>query len=161
RSSDGTWVQDGAKITGSGAWEFGNFVLISSDASLLVVSTVTLSQIGNVYTMIKSGGTWSQYGSVLNPSGTFNTIGTFGQSCAGNSALTKMCCGGPSYKDNTGDSNTGKMWCYTRSVSTWTEITGSPYRSPGEGGQYGYSLSMTPDGKWLAVGAPTENSGTG
>ena len=52
------------------------------------------------------------------------------------------------------ESNTGNVYVYTRTSSSWSTNPTAVIQGPETGGYFGYSVSMSGDGNFIAVGAP-------
>jgi hypothetical protein len=52
------------------------------------------------------------------------------------------------------ESNTGNVYVYTRTSSSWSTNPTAVIQAPATGGLFGYDVSMSGDGNFIAVGAP-------
>jgi hypothetical protein len=52
------------------------------------------------------------------------------------------------------ESNTGNVYVYTRTSSSWSTNPTAVIQAPATGGYFGYDVSMSGDGNFIAVGAP-------
>lgn len=156
----GVWTQEGSKLVGTGstgAARQGLSVALSSDGNTLAMGgTADNSSVGAVWVFTRTGGSWSQQGSKLVGTGNTGTAEQ-GFSVSLSSDGNTLASGGR--LDN---SNVGATWVFTRSGSTWTQ-QGSKLVGTGAVGlsQQGSSVSLSGDGKTLAVGGPIENSNVG
>jgi hypothetical protein len=145
------FLQQGSSLTGGGEWaegEFGASVALSADGSTAVVGGPSDDfSIGAAWVFTRSGSTWSQQGGKLTGGGE-RGAGAFGTAVAlsadGNTALI----GGIG-----DDKDTGAVWVFTRSGSTWSQqgekLVGS---SPEEEGRFGQSVALSGDGATALVG---------
>jgi FG-GAP repeat len=156
--SGSTWIQQGSKLTGSGASgfviEFGSSVALSSDGNTaLIGAQLDNVGVGAAWVFTRSESTWTQQGSKLTGSGEVGPGSEFGRSAAlsadGNTALI----GGPA--DNT---EVGAAWAFTRSGSTWTQ-QGSKLTGTGESGEsaFGSAVALSSDGNTALIGGPLDN----
>lgn len=135
----------------------GQSVALSQDGSTMAVGGELYSSfVGGVWIFIRSGSTWEQQGSVLQ--GSDNTGNArMGQSVALSSDGNTVAFGG--FQD---DSNTGAVWVFTRSGSTWSQ-QGS--KLVGTGGSatatQGFSVALSADGNTLASGGRGDDSNIG
>ena len=164
-----TWSQQGPRIDPSGEVGEGNFgtsVALSTDGSTALIGAPwDNSQTGAAWVFTRSGEEWVQQGNKLtgaeeSGSGGFGE-GAFGYSVAlsgdGNTALI----GGPA------DTNeSGAVWVFVRSGSTWAEQ--GPKLTTGEGvngyyAEFGRSVALSGSGNIALVGgrgAVFERSGS-
>jgi len=156
--SGGSWVQQGAKLVGTGntgAARQGASVSLSADGNTAIVGgEADNGGQGAAWIYVRSGGSWAQQGTKL--VGTGNT-GAANQgisaslSADGNTAIV----GG--WLDN---SSQGAAWIYMRSGSIWvqqsTKLVGTG--STGTGARQGISVSLSADGNTAAVGGYFDNT---
>ena len=158
--SGSTWTQ-GVKLTGSG--ETGNagfgesMALSTSGNTALIAGAGNDGGSGAVWVFTRSGSTWTQQGPKLTGSDENAAGGSvnFGTSVAlsgdGNTALV----GGGG--DN---NNTGAVWVFTRSGSTWTQqgrkltVIGEP-----SGGEFGSRVALSADGSTALIGDYVQGHG--
>jgi len=145
------FVQQGASLTGGGEWgegEFGASVALSADGSTALIGAPEDDfRVGAAWVFTRSGSTWFQQGSKLTGAGERGE-GRFGTAVAlsadGNAALI----GGIG-----DDKDTGAVWVFTRSGSTWSQqgekLVGS---SPELEGRFGQSVSLSGDGATALIG---------
>jgi hypothetical protein len=158
--SEGTWTQQGAKLTGSGEVGEGRFgfrVALSEDGNTALVGAGSDSSgVGAAWVFTRSEGVWTQQGSKLTGSGEVGA-GHFGFSLAlsadGNTALI----GG--LADN---GEVGAAWVFTRSEGVWTQ-QGSKLSGSGESGKglFGYGAALSSDGNTALIGAGGDNLSVG
>jgi len=156
--SGGSWVQQGAKLVGTGntgAARQGASVSLSADGNTAIVGgEADNGGQGAAWIYVRSGGSWAQQGTKL--VGTGNT-GAANQgisaslSADGNTAIV----GG--WFDN---SSQGAAWIYMRSGSIWvqqgTKLVGTG--STGTGARQGISVSLSADGNTAVVGGYSDNT---
>ena len=155
--ADGTWTQQGPKLTADACDCFGVSVALSWDGSTaLIGAPATNGRRGGGVRFVRSGGTWSRQGSAL--AGT----GGSGQSTSGSSVALS------------GDGNTaligafndnhivGAAWVFTRSGSTWTQ-RGPKLVGPGESGpgNFGTSVALSGDGGTALIGGNGDSDSAG
>jgi hypothetical protein len=154
--SNGTWTQQGPKLTGSGESGqgfFGSTAALSADGSTaLVGGSEDAGRVGAVWFFTRSGATWSQQGPKKTGGGELGP-GAFGfagaLSADGNTALV----GGPD--DNDG---IGAAWVFVRSGGAWTQ-QGSKLTGSGTVGSAftGGSVALSADGNTALVGGSDDN----
>jgi hypothetical protein len=161
--SGSTWSQQ-QKITASDAQAddyFGYSVSINSDATYAIVGAYGEdtggTDAGAAYIFTRSGSTWTQQQKIV--SSDIQEGDYFGFSVSINSDATYAICGAE-YED-TGGSNAGAAYVFTRSGSTWTQqakITASDAQASDF---FGYSVSINSDATYAIVGARQEDGGAG
>lgn len=184
--SAAVWSQQAyVKASNSAAFDaFGSAVALSSDGNTLAVgagaeaSAATgingsqtdnsVSNAGAVYVFTRTTHTWSQqvyvkasntgsndyFGGTsiaLSSDGNMLAVGAIGE----DSAATGI--GGDQSDRRSGYS--GAVYFFTRSASTWSQLSYVKASNTGAGGNFGRSLALSGDGDILAVGAPGESSG--
>ena len=178
------WSQQAyIKASNSGAGDqFGFFVSLSEDGHTLAVAAVdedsnatgvggaqdnnSTSNSGAVYVFTRSGSTWSQqayikasnsgagdqFGSAVSLSGDGNSLAVGAWIEDSNAKGV----GGEQNDDSAEDS--GAVYFFTRSGSTWQQQAYVKASNSGVGDQFGLSVSLSGDGNSLAVGATGEDS---
>lgn len=155
-NSFGQYVQVGSKLVGTGAVggsAQGYSISLSKDGNILAVSGPgDNSNAGAVWVYTFSGGNWSQMGNKIVGTGAINgTSGAYqGFSVSLASDGKTLAIGG--YGDN---SYSGAAWVFSLSGGNWSQVgnklgwtgtvTSQAYK--------GYSVSISADGKTLAVGS--------
>ncbi len=164
--SGGVWIQQGAKLVGTGAVGpafQGTSVALSSDGNTaLVGGALDNNPTGGVWVFTRSGGVWTQEGAKL--VGTGAVGGAFqGTSVALSSDGNTAIVGGAS--DNpvaAPPGRTGAAWVFTRSGGVWTQVG---TKLVGTGGvwspQQGFSVALSADGQTAIVGGNSDNNGIG
>ena len=158
--SGGVWSQQGSKLVGTdalGSGRLGYSVAISADGNTAIVGGPGDGEVGGaawVYT--RSGGVWSQQGSMLlaSDAAVFASQGySVGISADGNTVIV----GGPN--DN---GSFGAAWVYTRNGGVWSQ-QGSKLVGTGAVGdaQQGWSVAIAADGNTAVVGGRYDNNRAG
>jgi len=157
--SGGTWTQVGGDIDGEATGDyFGRSVSMSSDGTRVAIgasgndgtSGSTSDNRGHVRVYSESGGTWTQVGGDIDGEAAGDRAGrTVSMSADG----TRVAIGATE-----NDANRGHVRVYSESGGTWTQIGGD---IDGEDAldNSGVSISMSPDGTRVAIGA-TQNDGS-
>ncbi len=181
------WAQQAyikASNTGGGD-NFGESVALSSDGNTLAVSTIAedsnatgingnesnddSSDSGAVYVFTRSSttsGIWIQEAYIkASNTGSFDR---FGQSIALSNDGNTLAVGAIGEESNAtginGDEsnasalNSGAVYVFTRSSTTWTQEVYIKASNTGSFDQFGYSVALSSDGSTLAVGAYFEDS---
>ncbi|MGB7258147.1 MAG: Ig-like domain repeat protein [Pseudolabrys sp.] len=157
-SNNGTWTQQGPKLTASdaiGNAQFGTSVALSADGNTAIMGGPSDdSDIGAAWVFIRSNGTWTQQGPKLtgnDSSGQAEQGGSVALSADGNTAIF----GG---EFDTGA--TGAAWVFTRSSGVWTQQGG---KLVGGNGLIlrGSSVALSGDGNTAFSGAPSSAGGVG
>ena len=157
--SGGTWTQVGGDIDGEAAGDWsGVSVSMSPDGTRVAIgaswndgtSGSTSDNRGHVRVYSESGGTWTQVGGDIDGEAAGDAAGrTVSMSADG----TRVAIGATE-----NDANRGHVRVYSESGGTWTQIGGD---IDGEDAldNSGVSISMSPDGTRVAIGA-TQNDGS-
>ena len=156
--SGSTWTQL-VKLTGageSGEGCFGRSVALSADGdTALVGAPRDNSGLGAVWVFTRSGSTWVQQAELTGSDESGK--GWFGRSVALSADGDTALVGG--YVDH---SDTGAVWVFTRSGSTWTQqgskLTAAEESGPGE---FGWSVALSGDGATALVGGRGDAGGVG
>jgi len=160
RSGTG-WAPQGAKLTGgeeeSGEARFGRAVALSANGeTALVGAPRDGGRSGAVWVFTRTGSTWTPQAKLTGEGESGDSW--FGRSVAlsadGNTALV----GGYVEHDNT-----GAVWVFTRSGSTWSQqgakLLGGAEESAG--GKFGWSVALSGDGETALIGAPGDGGKLG
>ena len=160
--SGSTWTQQG-KITASDKANsdyFGRNVSISGDGNTVVVSAhledpSNINDAGSAYIFTRSGTSWSQQSKLQasDAQGSDN----FGQSVSISDDGDTVIVG--AYNEDTGGTNAGAAYIFTRSGSTWTQQAKIQASNAGSSDKFGQSVSIDSDGDTAIVGAPFEDTG--
>lgn len=150
-----TWTQQanpypaGAQRDGLG-WA----IALSADGNTAVFgSPYSSANVGTAYVYFRTGSTWALQQQITFTGGA-GTENYFGVGVALSADGNTLAVGGS--RDGAGGSQSGKVWIFTRSSSTWTQQT---YFTKGNNNQgFGNSLSFSADGTKLAVGCEASGS---
>ena len=158
--SGGVWTQVGGDIDGEAAQDqYGNSVSMNEDGTRVAIGAPnndgTGSQAGHVRVYAESGGTWTQVGSDIDGEAAGDFFSTVSLSSNG----TKLAVGGWG-NDGTSGTDRGHVRVYEESGGTWTQV-GVDIDGEAAGDQSGRSISMSPDGTRIAIGASYNDGGTG
>jgi len=143
---------------------FGRGVSISGDGNTVVVSahledpigtSVANQDAGSAYIFTRSGTSWSQQAKIQasDAQGSDN----FGQSVDISNDGDTVIVG--AYNEDTGGTNAGAAYIYTRSGSTWTQQAKIQASNAGSSDRFGQSVSIDSDGDTAIVGAAFEDTG--
>lgn len=154
--SNGTWTQQGNKLTGSGVSgrsAFGRGVSLSADGNTAIVGgPFDTNNLGAVWIFIRGNGVWTQQGNKLTGSGSSESAGqgfSVSLSADGNTAIV----GGPY------ENQSGAVWIFVRSNGIWTQ-QGNKLKGAGSmsGTQLGMAVSISSDGNTAIAGGPFDNN---
>lgn len=153
------WTQLGPGINGTAAGDnAGTAVSLSANGQTMAVTSLSAGSLaGQVRVFNKIGSNWVQKGGSIN--GVNNGDGS-GRSISIDSAGTVIAIGAP-YNDATfgAFSMAGHVRIFEWSGSAWIQ-RGATLLADSAGDNYGYSVSISADGKTVAIGAPFyENTG--
>lgn len=149
------WTQVGNAITGPEATaQLGSSVSISGDGSRVAVGIPGVSEEVRVYEL--SGGSWTQLGSTLT-GGPFSLL--YGESVSLSNSGEYLVVGAP-FSFNGFFLSTGKIVIYQEVSGEWVQ-QGSDIYGDNNGDSFGFSVSFSPNGNEIAVGAWGNNSTTG
>lgn len=162
-----TWSQQTKLQVADGAAddEFGRAVALSSDGNTFAVGArwddnSAGVDAGSVYVYTRSGTTWSLQTRLQASDGAAND--EFGRSVALSSDGNTLAVGAW-VDDNTGGTNAGSAYVFTRSGTTWTQqakLEASDAAAEDKLG-IGESMALSLDGNTLAVGAYTDDNSGG
>jgi hypothetical protein len=158
--SDGTWAQQGSKLTPSdpnGNVQFGADVSLSSDGNTALIGGPNdgNGDVGAAWVFVRSGGAWLQQGSKLLPTDSDGDA-SFGTAVSLSPDGGTALIGGP-FEDGR-----GAVWVFARAGSTWAQ-QGPKLRGTGEigSGFFGGSVSLSGDGNTALVGGYQDNTFAG
>jgi len=161
--SGSTWTQQ-AKLTASDATandNFGTSVSINSDGTYAIAGAsyedTGGTNAGAAYVFTRSGSTWSQQAKIQ--SSDIQASDFFGQSVSINSDGDYAIVG--AWQEDTGGSNAGAAYIFTRSGSTWTQQAKIQSSDAQASDFFGYSVSINSDATYAIVGAFGEDGGSG
>jgi len=155
----GNWTQIGSDINGEGADDYsGRSVSLSSDGKRIAVGAHANDEngfeSGHVKIYEENNGAWTQIGSDINGEGADDRSGW---SVSLSSDGKKVAIGAPLNEEN--GSQSGHVRIYEENTGNWTQI-GSDIDGETDDDRSGESVSLSSDGKRIAIGAPN-NSGNG
>jgi trimeric autotransporter adhesin len=180
-----TWTQQAyVKASNTGVGDlFGSALSLSADGNTLAVGAYredggsagiggannnSLNDSGAVYVFARSGGTWAQqaYVKSSNP----DAIDQFGYALSLSADGNTLAVGAPGEDSSaTGvgpvgapdalAANSGAVYLYRRVGGFWSEQAYVKASNTGGDDQFGRALTLSADGKTLAVSAPMESSG--
>jgi len=159
--SGSTWTEQ-AKIQASDKQAhdyFGESVALSSDGNTAFVGAPDKYTIqGRAYIFTRSGSTWTQEASIRASNyaapAAYPRFGwSISASGDGNTAII-----GAKFED-TGGSNAGAAYIFTRDGTTWTEQAMIQASDKALSWHFGYSVSMSNDGNTVVVGAEYADTG--
>ena len=162
--------------------EFGRAVALSADGNTLAIgarsedssasgidgnqSDNSATNAGAVYVFTHSGSTWTQqaYIKASNTGANDNFGQTLALSADGNTLVVgafledSSASGVDGDQSNNGASDSGAVYVFTRTGSTWSQEAYVKASTVGSDDQFGYYLALSSDGNTLAVGAIGEDS---
>jgi predicted amidohydrolase len=158
--SGSSWTQQQKLTAGTDAGDgdkFGNSVSISSDGSTAIVGAAEDDDNGQIntgsaYIFVRSGSSWTQQAKLT--AGTdASEYDNFGRSVSISSDGSTAIVGAPVDDDN-GQTNSGSVYIFVRSGSSWTQqakLTAGADAAAGD--FFGESVSISGDGSTAIVGA--------
>jgi hypothetical protein len=155
-----SWVQQGAKLTGSGesgAGGFGDSVALSREGSTALIGGPSDNgSVGGAWVFTRTGSSWSQQGGKLTGGGESGE-GLFGYSAGLSSNGNTALVAGPA--DN---GTVGAAWVFTRAGSSWSQ-QGGKLTGGGESGEgaFGASAALAASGKTALIGGPGDGGFVG
>lgn len=105
---------------------------------------------GAVYIFTRSGNTWAQQGKILASDAAAGD--GFGYSVSADANMN-IAVIGSIYDDDNAITNSGSVYIFTRSGSTWTQQQKLTEVSPVADNRFGISTSISPDSSILAIGS--------
>jgi hypothetical protein len=159
----GVWTQQGGKLIGTGAakWEYqGTSVALSADGDTAIVSApLAEGYRGAAWVFTRTGGTWSQQGDKLVPTGTIGDVNLYSTVTVAISAD-----GGTTILGRPDDDGgRGATWVFVRSAGAWTQ-QGDKLVGLGAAGSTSYqgtSVALSGNGETALVGAPGDGGSSG
>lgn len=155
----GAWTQIGNDIDGKAAGDLSGWsVSLSSDGRIVAIGAPRNdgggNNAGHVRVFENVSGVWTQIGTDINGE---TALDQSGWNIALSSEGNIVAIGAPMNTDN--GVNSGHVRVYENLSGVWTQI-GNDIDGEAAGDQSGYSVSLSADGKIVAVGAPY-NGGNG
>ena len=182
RSSTGTWQQQAyIKASNSDRVDEFSYLSISGDGNTLAVGAIGEDStsigvdgeqndrgddLGAVYVFIRSGEDWSQQAYIKASNAGKDDVFGFSVSLSddGNSLAVgarfedSNAKGVDGTQNNESARDSGAVYVFTRSGSTWQQQAYIKASNTGAGDRFGHSVSLSGDGDTLAVGAYLEDS---
>lgn len=152
-----TWTQQQKLTANDGVTDdyFGWDVSISSNGDTVVIgainNAVDTDLVGSVYLFSKSGSTWSQQQKLV-PN--VPTTTWFGYSVSIGENDNRIIVGAP-------ESDNGVVYIYTKSNNIWSQPTKLLESNVTNGGEFGYSVSMSSNSNVGIIGAAYSNAPNG
>lgn len=142
-----------------GSQDFGRSISLSADGNHFIVGSPLHSETGvggnhgKAYLYSNISGTWTFVQAFSGTSVAGNDF--FGQAVAINADGTMVAIGAPS-EDKNSNVDSGCVYLYIKTNGSWTLAVDKMQTNPTylKKDRFGASLDLTPDGKFLAVGAP-------
>ena len=163
--SDSTWTEQTRLQAGDAAVtdQFGWSVALSSDGNTLAIGAnfddnTGGTDAGSVYVFTRSGSTWTQQTRLQASDAAASD--RFGHSVALSSDGNTLAIGAH-VDDNTGGTDAGSVYVFTRSGSTWTQQTRLQASDALANDNFGYSVALSSDGNTLAIGAVVDDNSGG
>ena len=116
-----------------------------------------VSSSGSAYIFTRSGSTWTQQAKIV--SSDLQSGDQFGESVSINGDGTYAAVGAK--REDTGGSNTGSVYIFTRSGSTWTQQAKIQASDVQASDEFGTDVTIKGDGTSIIVGSPGEDGGSG
>lgn len=155
--TDGSWIQVGSDIDGeAGGDQLGYSISLSADGRRIAIGAPGNHNenglyAGQVRIFEETEGNWVQLGTDIDGEGEFNSSGfSVSLSADGN----RVAIGAPYNEDN--GLYSGHVRVYALASSTWIQI-GEDLDGESAGHHFGYSVSLSEDGRRLAIGGPRDS----
>ena len=159
-----TWTEE-AKFqddtVDSSTNNFGHDVALSYDGNTALIGAPIYSAGSNLtygaaYVFTRSGTTWTQQAKILASDPGHNDL--FGNSVSltadGNTALVGA------WREGTGQTDAGAAYLFSRNGTTWTHENKIQASTPSASGYFGFSVSLSGDGRDVFVGEYTAKQAT-
>jgi hypothetical protein len=156
-NQSGTWVQIGQDIDGESAFNrFGTAVSLSSNGEIIAIggpfNSANGSASGHVRVYENQSGTWVQIGQDIDGEG----VDDFSGSSVSLSLNGNTVAVGAPFNDSNGN-DSGHVRVYENQSGNWVQI-GQDLNGEASGDQFGSAVSLSFDGRILAIGAPFNNA---
>lgn len=150
-----TWEQIqiiDSPTTDDWSYNFGHAVDLSFDGTYLAVTNSVYSNlvIGTAYIYYNAGNGYTLQQQIASPAG---NASSFGYSLVLEQNANFVVIGAPGF-----NSSAGAAYVFTRTGNTWTQTATIEANDKANNDAFGYSLAMTADGSYLAVGATGEDT---
>ena len=157
--SGSTWTQQAKcqPLDGPFNTQFGTSLKINSDGTYFIAGDTLKAGGGAAYVFTRSGSTWTQQAKLV--SSDLQASDYFGSDVALNSDATYAIVGA-GFED-TGQSNAGAAYVFTRSGSTWTQQAKIQANDVTANAYFGTGTSMNSSGDHVIIGASGLNNRIG
>lgn len=146
------WILVGDPLDGTTDSSFGESVSLSSDGQTLGIGAPTPNDIGQVMVFKNQSGSWVLIGDPID--GT-EEGSRFGSSVSLSSNGEILAIGASAYAHYR-----GQVEIYKNESNMWRSVN-DPIEGDSEEGVFGHSVSLSSDGKTIAIGAPGDDNSTG
>lgn len=159
--SGSTWSQQQKiEITGVSGYIGRQGVALSGDGDTLAFSDSTFDGIGRVYVWTRSGSTWSSERVIeyTDADSDLDSSDRFGSSLSLTDNGNTLVIG--CFKEDQDGSNTGGVYVFTRSGSTWSfqqRLQSNPVIASSEFSNQRHGVGISGDGNYIVVGAGSSN----
>jgi hypothetical protein len=156
--SGATWSVSPKIVASDGAAndQFGISVALSRDGTTAAIGAFgTNSSKGSVYTMTRSGGTWSALTRIQAADGATNDC--FGNPLALSGDGSTLLVG--AYNGSNGTTRTGVAYVFARSGGVYAQQTKFVPETGSDGSRFGLAVALSADGNSALVGAPYWGTG--
>ena len=135
---------------------FGSSLAMSADGRTLAVSAIFEQPKGGVYVFTRADGQWSQQASLVPSEGPFGSMVAL--SSDGNTLAV-----GAEWEDGDDDpaEAAGAVYVFARTGTQWSQSAHFTPSKAESHDSFGRSLTLSGDGRTLAVGAPFDDRGNG
>ena len=161
-SGTSLWTQVGQDIDGEAAGDnSGHSVSMSADGTRVAIGAIsndgTATNDGHVRVYEWDNVSWSQVGNDIDGEAAYDYSG---YSVSMSSDGTRVAIGAKQNDGNGSNSGHVRVYDWNSGTSLWTQM-GLDIDGEAAGDQSGYSVSMSPDGTRVAIGAPYNDSAAG
>ncbi len=161
--SGGVWTEQGKLLASDKASTdyFGRSVSLDSDGNIALIgahfeSDSGTSNNGAVYVFTRSGGVWTEQAKLLASDKANQDL--FGGSVSLNGDGSTAIIGAYN-EDDSGTTNNGAAYIFTRSGSVWTQQAKLLASDKANSDQFGYSVSLSSDGNAALISARGDSEG--
>jgi len=154
-ASGALWALQATLInpTGEAASWFGQSVSISGDGLYAIVGAsqedVTNTDQGQAYIFVRTGTSWALQATLITPTGAPSGLFGYSVSISGDGLYAVV----GARDDGSGFANQGESFVFFRTGTSWALQAQLPEPTPSFSGSFGYSVSISGDGTYVAVGA--------
>ena len=133
----------------------GNYALITAKGERVEANSANGAGQGHIY--VRSGSSWTYQATVAASDAQYNDQMGYSSSMSDNGVY----CVIGAWREDTGGSDSGAAYVFSRSGSTWTQQAKLVASDAAANDYFGYSCSISGDGNYIAIGAPQESSADG